>query len=222
MKKEDISNRVQQLINLADTTLRTHSGSSNSNYTNYGKFAEFRVSVLSFLSMVYDDRHPHYKDFDRATGSQPYRNSVHKGKGILLAVQNEINEGWIFSVKRLISAEIFSDFLEMADYLLDSGYKDPAAVMIGSVLESNIRQLCIDNSIITEAIKDNNVIFIKADKLNSDLAKASIYTKLDQKNVTAWLDLRNNAAHGNYDKYTEQQVRLMFQGVCDFLVRVSN
>ena len=38
--------------------------------------------------------------------------------------------------------------------------------------------------------------------LNANLVKADTYTKLDQKLITAWLDLRNKAAHGKYDEYT--------------------
>ena len=45
-------------------------------------------------------------------------------------------------MKKLVSAEIFSDFLEMAAHVLEQDYKDPAAVMIGTVLEENLRQLC--------------------------------------------------------------------------------
>lgn len=62
----------------------------------------------------------------------------------------------------------------------------------------------------------------KADRLNSDLAKSEAYTKLDQKSVTAWLDLRNNAAHGKYNEYTKEQVNFMFHGVTEFLARVSH
>ena len=59
----------------------------------------------------------------------------------------------------------------------------------------------------------------KADLLNSDLAKSNVYSKLDLKNVTAWLDLRNNAAHGKYDEYTREQVAVMISGIRDFLTR---
>src|SRR5690606_13634481 len=115
---------------------------------------------------------------------------------ILLSIQNEIEGGWVFSVKQLITAEIFSNFIEMSEHLLSQGYKDPAAVMIGSVLEENLRQLCIQNEIDIELNKDGSYFPKKADRLNSDLAKAEVYTKLDQKAVTMWLDLRNKAAHG--------------------------
>lgn len=35
--------------------------------------------------------------------------------------------------------------------------------------------------------------------------------------VTAWLDIRNNAAHGNYLEYTENDVGLMIKGVNSFI-----
>ena len=54
---------------------------------------------------------------------------------------------------------------------------------------------------------------------NSELASNAIYNKLEQKNVTAWIDLRNKAAHGKYSEYTVTQVELMYQGVLDFLLR---
>jgi hypothetical protein len=57
----------------------------------------------------------------------------------------------------------------------------------------------------------------KADTLNSELTAVSAYPGLDQKNVTAWLDIRNKAAHGKYDEYTRDQVALMIQGIRDFL-----
>lgn len=59
----------------------------------------------------------------------------------------------------------------------------------------------------------------KADRINADLKVANVYSGLDQKQVTAWLDLRNNAAHGNYAKYTQEQVDLMISGIQNFIAR---
>ena len=128
----------------------------------------------------------------------------------------------MFTVKGLVTAELFADFLEMADHLLQQGYKDPAAVIIGSVLEEHLRQLCNANSISIE-IENNQGILIpkKADRLNSDLAKENVYSKLDQKAATMWLDLRNKAAHGKYDEYTSEQVTNMYSGITEFMARMS-
>jgi hypothetical protein len=59
----------------------------------------------------------------------------------------------------------------------------------------------------------------KADTTNAHLVKASAYSKLDQKNLTAWLDLRNKAAHGHYAEYQKEQVALMIDGIRSFITR---
>ena len=59
----------------------------------------------------------------------------------------------------------------------------------------------------------------KADTLNAELAKKTVYDELEQKSVTAWLGLRNDAAHGSYDEYDATQVRLMVDNVRAFLSR---
>lgn len=59
----------------------------------------------------------------------------------------------------------------------------------------------------------------KAEAMNSELAKQGVYSNLEQKSVTAWLDLRNKAAHGKYDEYNKNKVEQMIMGVRDFIVR---
>jgi|SRR5579863_9888879 len=136
--------------------------------------------------------------------------------GILKALRTDYRAGNMQSVVELVHADIFADFLEMADHLLQQGYKDAAGVIIGSVLEEHLRKLSIKNGI-TVAKRDGEPK--KAEALNSELASAIVYSKLDQKSVTAWLDLRNKAAHGKYTEYTTEQVALTLQGVRDFTSR---
>lgn len=214
MKTEDIKKRVDELITTAEQVL-------NTKLVSYEQFYEFRVATLSFLRNTFGTDHTFYVEFnENVTVAYPYDNTE-VGRGILKAVKQEIDGGWLFTVKGLISAEIFSDFLEMAEYLLKEGYKDPAAVMTGSVLEEHIRQLCLRNSIPIETIKDGKPNPKKADSMNSELASASVYNKLDQKNITAWLDLRNKAAHGLYLEYTKEQVEIMYLGVTNFISRTT-
>lgn len=54
--------------------------------------------------------------------------------------------------------------------------------------------------------------------MNDELGKIT-YSLFDQKNVTAWLDLRNNAAHGKYTEYSSEQVNLLIEGIRDFIKR---
>jgi hypothetical protein len=100
---------------------------------------------------------------------------------------------------------------------LEQGYKDPAAVVTGSVLESHLHKLCDKNSI---PVVNPDGSPKKADKLNAELTAGGAYNLLDQKSVTAWLDLRNKAAHGKYAEYTKDQVALMLENVRNFISRI--
>lgn len=220
MKIEDIKRRIDELINIAGNVLNTTRQNALGEYVSSEQFNEFRSASLSFLRNAFGTDYPFYVEFNKqAVENTPY--DVEVGRGILKAAKQEIDGGWLFTVKGLVSAEIFSDFLEMAEYLLKENYKDPAAVMAGSVLEEHIRQLCLKNSIPIETIKDGKPIPKKADLMNSELASANIYNKLDQKSITSWLDLRNKAAHGLYGEYSKEQVELMYNGVTNFISRTT-
>jgi len=139
--------------------------------------------------------------------------------GVVKSLQADLKAGYLASLEELIHAEVFADFLEMADHLQSEGYKDAAAVLASGSLEAHLRQLCTKNGIAIEVSTATGIQPKKADQMNADLAKAGIYSKLDQKNVTAWLDLRNKAAHGHYGDYTKEQVTLLIAGVRDFITR---
>lgn len=136
--------------------------------------------------------------------------------GALEALKVDYEAGNLASLPELIHAELFADFLEMASHLLEGGYKDAAAVIAGSTLEGHLRQLAEKTGIPTTNQEGQP---LKADRLNADLVKADAYDKTDQKSVTAWLGLRNHAAHGEYDKYEAGQVGPMIAGIRDFIRR---
>ncbi|MDP8242089.1 MAG: hypothetical protein P9M09_03590 [Candidatus Celaenobacter antarcticus] len=220
MKLEDIKNRLEELLNLVENVLSTEKSTSWGPEVSSEIFIEFQTSCLSFLGNVFGFDHPFYTTFKKkCETATPDRTKI--GRGILKAVKKELDGGWIFTVKGLVSAEIFSDFLEMAEYLLQEKYKDPAAVMVSSVLEEHLRQLCNKNGIDINKIKNGKPVPKKADLLNSELASDSVYSNLDQKSITAWLDLRNKAAHGRYYEYTQEQVLFMLQSVTDFIARTT-
>lgn len=140
--------------------------------------------------------------------------------GVLESLRADTQAGYMDSVSELIHGEMFGDFLEMAQHLIDEGYKDAAAVIAGSVLEGHLRQLCLKSGVETDTEVKGVPIPKKAERMNADLVKASVYNTTDQKNVTAWLDLRNKAAHGLYKEFEAGQVSLLISNVRDFFNRV--
>jgi hypothetical protein len=136
--------------------------------------------------------------------------------GVLQSLLSDIKAGYLRSVEEIVHGELFGDFLEMARHLTESGYKDAAAVIAGSSLEAHLRQLAKRAGISTE---NSDGAPKKADLLNAELTKAGVYSGLDQKNVTAWLDLRNKAAHGRYGEYSKEQVPLLIDSIQNFMTR---
>lgn len=137
--------------------------------------------------------------------------------GIVQALRDDLKDGYLQNLQEIVHAEVFSDFIEMAQHLNESGYKDPAAVLAGSALEVHLKKLSVKNGISIEVAGKP----VKADKMNADLAKANVYTVLDQKSITAFLDLRNKAAHGKYAEYNKDQVGNLISGVTEFMKRNS-
>ena len=140
--------------------------------------------------------------------------------GMVAALRADYAADRLRSVHELIHADMFSDFLEMATHLLDQGYKDPAAVTAGAVLEEHIRKLCDRHSVPTTFTDSaGDVRPKKLDAMNADLARAGVYNTIEQKDITAQAGVRNAAAHGEYAKYTVDQVRQMIVSVRAFIAR---
>jgi len=220
MKLDAIVARADQLIVIGQQVVATrHSSGYGSDGVESAPMKGFRAAALSFIDRVYGRDHPHFAEFEASTNDSWHYNAEH-GLAIVQTIRDEIAGGWLFTIRGLVAAEVFADFLEMAEHLLESGYKDPAAVMAGSVLEEHLRQLCDKHAIPINEQKNDKQVPKKADRLNAELTASTAYSKLDQKQITAWLDLRNNAAHGNYNAYTPEQVEQLLAGVTNFMVRV--
>ena len=132
------------------------------------------------------------------------------------ALRDDYAAGYVHTVAELLHAEVFADFLDMASELQEKGYNDPAAVLAGSTLEEHLRKLAGVHGINAETPDGKPR---RADTLNAELARVEAYNKLVQKSITAWLDLRNKAAHGEYDQYDAAQVANLIRDVRDFLSR---
>lgn len=222
MKDSFIKTKIDYLLNLADrfkasakpSSIDLGFGEIPSTEYDTELYAELKNSAKSLVLKLYGDQHPYYNDLNESLTNFGGADDT---KGILNAIKHEIEEGFILSIRDLVSSEVFSDFIEMAEYLLKEKYKDPAAVIIGSVLENRLRSLMSANDL--EILAPNGKLK-KASLCNDELYKSDVYGKLDQKSITTWLDLRNNAAHGHYNEYNQQQVEMMLHYVRDFLNRI--
>ncbi|HML96707.1 MAG TPA: hypothetical protein PKC29_14890 [Thermodesulfobacteriota bacterium] len=180
---------------------------------------ELTTRSRAAIERIVPQSSPYFKQSEDMLKTQHHVLALQAIIGVVRSLRHDISKGYLQNFTELIHGVLFVDFLEMSHHLLKEGYKDAAAVIAGSSLEAHLRQLCVRNGIDTEYEREGDVRPKKADALNAELGKAKIYSILDQKSVTAWLDLRNDAAHGHYDKYVIEQVSLMISGIRDFILR---
>jgi len=175
-------------------------------------YLRFRTESLNLIGRVCGEDSAHYRELKRISESKEMTGNsyfFHMCYGILEAAHNDFMEGFLFDLKSLISAELLGDFLEQAETLLTENYYVPAASLAGATLENSLRKLCEKNGI---EVPEKT----KIDKLNVELAKAGVYNKLTQKEITAKADIRNNADHGHVDKFTKDDVNDMIKWVRRF------
>ncbi len=163
----------------------------------------------------------HYSQLLKAATQVPQFNYIHSNNhrhvsdlvGIFKAVEHDIKSGMLADFRSLIQAEIFADFLEMAEHLHREKYKDAAAVLLGAVLEDSLRKIADVNGV---NILNSKGKPLTIDPLNAALAKKGVYNALVQKQITSWANLRNDAAHGHFDSYDSAQVQQMLLFVQKF------
>lgn len=131
--------------------------------------------------------------------------------GLARALDADLTAGVLGDLHNQIRRDVESDFLGQAAHLLDEGLKDPAAMLTGAVLEDSLRQLCRKHGV----AEGKNI-----ESMNAPLLKAGVYDSAQQKQVTAWAAIRNDADHGHFDRYDLGRVKLMRDGVLEFVVRL--
>lgn len=215
---EELIEEAKQLLTLSKVE-HTQLGTS---YITLGEdgdaqYLAWKVKVKSLIKSSCGEDSIHFKDFIHSEKQQGIDNKTYVLKRltpILIATYDDFKNGFLVSFKQIVQAEVFDSELEQAKSLLTSGYKNAAAVIAGTVLETSVKELCINHDIVPDRKK--------LTQLNDELAKQGVYNKFQQKQITALADIRNNAAHGDYDQFTKEQVVLMIEDIERFLLAYSS
>ena len=211
---EKFIERASQLLARAQSVAATRFNDSSENVIAPDEvssllFHEWRNNSQNFILLVCGENNPYYKNFvEGVKSARP--SDVDHGTGILKALKEDLELGYLTRVRDLVSAEIFTDFIEMAQYLLGNNYKDSAASLVGAVLENGLRQIAQKHTIEVKSGDDIG-------SLNTKLADKEVYNRLVQKQIQAWKAIRDSADHGKFSDYKSEDAKSMLEGVQRFL-----
>ena len=140
--------------------------------------------------------------------------------GTLMGLADDYRNGFLDSILRQAEAEVAADYLGQAERLLDDGQPGkhdhvPGAVLLGAVLEKSLRTLCLRQSPPVVLDTPNEPKMMSA--LIDDLKKAHVFNELKAKQLRAWADIRNAAAHGEFTRFSRSDVETMKIGIAAFL-----
>ncbi len=140
----------------------------------------------------------------------------------LKALREDLEEGFLGDLLLQIEAEIAADYMGQAEQLLAEGRTGqynhvPAAVLAGAVLEKGLRTLC-EKQTPPLPLKDaKNGEPLMMNSLITELKKAGVFNELKAKQLRAWVDIRNKAAHGGFSEFNRNDVEIMIESINNFL-----
>ncbi|PZO42117.1 MAG: DUF4145 domain-containing protein [Pseudanabaena frigida] len=196
---------------------------------------QWKTCCISLLSQVLKGSNAHkylIEEFEEIHISNPKKAtkgyidmlSMSEAVGKLKAIKDDFENGFLANLSMQIEAEISANYMEQAEQLLiegKSGAYDhvPAAVLTGAVLEKSLRTLCDQQNppIHTFKTTAKGSEPLTLNPLIDELKKAALFNELKAKQLRAWADIRNAAAHGEFDKFSRSDVEQMIEGVKNFL-----
>ena len=202
--------QLEAVVEEWESQERSHAPFSSSDFANLQTRCLAAIERASSRSSTYRTQCEQY-------AKQNVGFSVQLGRqiGVAKALLSDIRNDHLVTFEEQVHGDLFGDFLEIAQNLIKAKNKDAAAILTGTTLEVHIRKLGAKHGVKTKLGQKS----LGAEAINAELTKIGVYSKLDQKNVTAWLGLRNHAVHGDFAQYNSDQAKLLIANVRDFITR---
>lgn len=182
-------------------------------------FVQLRTELFAVMDLI-DANSTHFQRLrDEIDKLKP--RSCSRLIAYVKALDESYRAGIFDSVVQAIEAEVTTDYMTQAENLLTRAGSGqfahvPAAVLAGAVLEDKLRRLCLRQNPPISMRRGNNQQKALNDFID-DLKRVGIYTEVKAKQLRAWADIRNAAAHGEFDKFSRADVELMLSGLQTFL-----
>lgn len=165
------------------------------------------IEIIAGKKSVFSETFPHkYVDHIETTFGEAMAHYL----SVLRALREELQMGFLFGVEMLVSKDILDTIIQEARTLLQAKYKDAAAIYCRVIIETSLKKLC-DKNKITYRAKE------KLNSISNKLRKKGYLNLVEWRQIQAWADIGNSAAHGKFSDYTEDDVKNMLNGIENFL-----
>ena len=226
-------NRLEQLIEQASQVpVETHTNVQEnwatgkvtrhtSHHVDWPAFVEWRTSCVTILDHILPAASIHRKSIDSFRKMSNRTDHLEYGASLLKSLRDDIGRGLLKDIAAEYEFGISTDYMAQAANLLTGGKKIrygyvPAAVLAGAVLEKNLKGLCLRLAP-PEPVADDRGRPLRLNALIDAFKKRKVINELAAKELRTWAEIRNHAAHGEFDEFEEDQVSQMLTGIRRFI-----
>ncbi len=210
--------RIQQRfdeLKQAFTQVRIVQGQHYSSVEEEG-WQKWSTAVLNLFENAFGKQSVHFQNFKKIYdgfnyhSTQQGRSDLHAALGVFSAAKEDYEGGYVFSLQRAVSGEVFGDFVQLAKKSLDEGHKNVAAVLACAALEDALKRyaraegLDVDDSDmqqVVNALKSKGLVSGAQKTLLDDMPR-----------------IRDYAMHANWDKISPEAVNSVIGFVEQFLL----
>jgi hypothetical protein len=192
------------------------------NKADFKKLNQWKISCIALLENIIPAKSAHRGIIAQIKRLEPEsKYLLEKYISSLKAIKENFEQGFLGDLALQIEAEIIADYMGQAEQLLAEGRSGqydhvPAAVLAGAVLEKGLRTLFTKQ---TPSLPLINAMGhpLMMNRLIDELKKAGAFTELKAKQLRAWADIRNKAAHGEFSEFNRRDVETMIGSINNFL-----
>lgn len=186
------------------------------------EFRALAVKSRTFIGMLFGGSNDGKVYMDNIDTLETCIESTQKIVGYLKGLKEAYEKGFLHDLQELVVANISADYMGQAEALLGEGTTGqydhvPAAVLCGAVLEDRLRRWCDGQTPLLPTTKSDGSNKTLG-PLIAELQKTKLFDKLVIRQLQGWADIRNHAAHGEFEKFLRHDVEMMLSGVENFLV----
>jgi len=163
-------------------------------------WGNWSASALNLVQMVFGLESAHYSQLKKTieSNSSSYYSNAQKAVGIFIAAKSDYEKGCYISLEKMVSGEVFGDFIAAAKKSLDEGNKDVAAVLACAALEDALKRFAKANSLNVDGKDMTEIIAALKSKGLVGGAQKSILETMPK--------TRNNAMHADWAKISVTEV----------------
>ena len=177
-------------------------------------FYSWALSSLNLIKGVFGVQSTHSLHFERELesikGNYVQENHLDSFRGMFLAAKSDFEKGFVFDAERMLTAEVFGDFVAAAKAALAEEKFGVAAVLASAALEDALKRYALLNQLdVTGKTMEDVVNALKSKGLVSGAQKSLL---------AAMPRIRNHAMHAEWGKITPQDAGSIIGYVEQFLL----